>query len=744
MTRKEKVLGVLQQKEYVPLQLEELAAVMDVPKEDLHQLEAILQELIEEGEVVQTKKKRFAAAQSLGYIRGSFQGHERGFGFVLAEPSDLFIPAEAVCGALHGDLVLAKITKSDKAGKRREGEIVRILERMNHAVIGSFEQSKNHGFVIPDDKRISKDIYVPKSEWNGAKNGQKVVAEITQQPDARRNPEGKIVEILGNPAENDTEIRSVLRRFGIQDVFPEEVLQEAADQKDHVTEEELKGRKDFRNRLVITIDGDDAKDFDDAISLEKLENGNYLLGVHIADVSHYVPAGSQLDREAYRRGTSVYLVDRVVPMLPEALSNGICSLRPDVDRLTMSLEMEVDPKGKVKKYEISPGVIHSSYRMTYHNVTRTLEDPDYHEYDPLRKHFLLMQELAEILRKKREARGSLDFDFPEAKIILDQKGKPVSIEKYEITISNHIIEEFMLLANETVAEHVFWLGVPLMYRVHEKPSAEKMESFSKLAYHFGYALKKTAEPHPRALQEILKECRGKPEERILSTMLLRSMMKAEYKGENLGHFGLAAKFYCHFTSPIRRYPDLTVHRILKELCKGEMSDRRKQYWKRLIAEASAQCSITERAAEEAERDVDDMKKAEYMQQFIGERFTGVISGITSFGIFVELENTVEGMVRLVSLEGDEYRYEEEKLMLVGQRTGRCYRIGDTVNVRLVDAKPALRQIDFIIEEEEQYERKTIAAKQKSQTRLLHHRNHGGRHRAVRHRGKVSSGRPRQS
>ncbi len=742
MTRKEKILGVLRQKELVPLRLEELAAVMDVPKEDITKLEALLQELIDEGEVVQTKKKRFAAAQSLGYVRGSYQGNERGFGFVLAEPSDLFIPAEASCGALHGDLVLAKVTRSDRQGKRREGEIVRILERSNRVVVGSFEQSKNHGFVIPDDKRIAKDIYVPKSEWNGAKDRQKVVVEITEQPDARRNPEGKIVEVLGDPAENDTAIRSALRRFGIRDVFPEQVLKEASQVPDHVMPEELKGRKDFRDRLVITIDGDDAKDFDDAISLERLENGNYLLGVHIADVSHYVVPGSQLDKEAYQRGTSVYLADRVVPMLPETLSNGICSLRPNVDRLTMSLEMEVDLKGRVKRYEISPGVIHSSYRMTYHNVTKTLEDPDYHEYDQLRDQFLIMRELAELLQKKRAARGSLDFDFPEAKIVLDQKGKPLSIEKYEITISNHIIEEFMLLANETVAEHVFWLGVPLMYRVHEIPSPEKIEVFSKLAYHFGYVLKKAAEIHPRALQEILKACKGKPEERVLSTMMLRSMMKAEYKGENLGHFGLAAKFYCHFTSPIRRYPDLTVHRVLKELCKGAMSDDRKKHWKRFIAEASVQCSAAERGAEEVERDVDDMKKAEYMQQFIGETYTGVVSGITSFGIFVELDNTVEGMVRLVSLEGDEYQYEEDKMMLVGQRSGHCYRIGDLVHVRLVDAKPALRQIDFIIEEEDSYERKNITAKQKGQARLFHHRNHGGGHRTVRHRSKVSARRSR--
>ncbi len=737
MTRKERIYEFMKQKEYLPLRLEELAAVLDVPVSDIPLLEGILNELTQEGKIVQTKKKRFAPAESLGLITGRFQGHERGFGFVLNDPSDLFIPADAQIGALHGDLVLAKITKG---GKKQEGEIVKILERANHTVIGTFEQSRNHGFLIPDDKRISKDIYLPKSEWQDAKDGQKVVVEITEFPDSRRNPEGKIVEVLGYPAEHDTLIRSALRRFGIRDVFPEEVLSSSV--PNCVSDEDLKARKDFRDKLVITIDGDDAKDFDDAISLEKSENGTYVLGVHIADVSHYVTPGSPLDKEAYNRGTSVYLVDRVIPMLPESLSNGICSLRPDVDRLTLSIEMTIDSKGKVKEYNIVPGVIHSNYRMTYQNVTKTLLDPTFHEYDHLREHFELMKELAEILHQKRVNRGSLDFDFPEAKILLDKKGKPISIEKYEITVSNHMIEEFMLLANETVAEHVFWLGVPLMYRVHEAPNTDKMELFSKLAKHFGYSLKGSAEPHPRALQEILNECKGKREERILSTMMLRSLMKAEYKGENLGHFGLAAKFYCHFTSPIRRYPDLIVHRVLKELLRGGMSEKRKEYWKKLIDEASGICSSTERNAEEIERDIDDMKKAEFMEQFIGDSFEGTISGITSFGMFVELDNTVEGLVRLVSLEEDEFQYVEEQMMLLGCRTGKTYRIGDSVQVRLVDAKPALRQIDFVIEEEENNEWKNNTAEQESKTRLFHHGNHGSRNRAVRNRGKIPSRRSR--
>lgn len=736
MTRKEKIYEFMQQKEYLPLKLEELAMVLDVPAEEIPELETILNELILEGKIIQTKKKRFAPIESAGLIAGQFQGNEKGFGFVLCEPSDLFIPASAQRGALHGDKVLAKITHM---GKKREGEIVKVLERANHTVIGTFEQSKNHGFLLPDDKRISKDIYLPKSAWLNAENGQKVVVKITKFPDSDRNPEGEIIEVLGDPKKHETAIRSSLRRFDISDAFPEDVLSFPV--PDHVTEEDLKNRKDFRNKLILTIDGDDAKDFDDAISLERTADGMYLLGVHIADVSHYVTPNSPIDKEALKRGTSVYLVDRVIPMLPESLSNGICSLRPNVDRLTLSVIMKIDQKGQVKDYEITPGVIHSSYRMTYHNVTRTLEDPNYHEYDSLREQFQLMLELSEILHKKREQRGSLDFDFPEAKILLDKKGKPTSIEKYEITVSNHIIEEFMLLANETIAEHVFWLGVPLMYRVHETPSGDKIETFAKVAKQFGYTLHGMAQPHPRAFQEILEECKGKREERILSTLMLRSLMKAEYKGENLGHFGLASKFYCHFTSPIRRYPDLTVHRVVKELLQGSMSEKRKVEWKKLITEVSGHCSETERNAEEAERDIEDMKKAEYMQQFIGDIFEGTVSGITSFGMFVELENTVEGLVRLVSMEEDEFQYVEEQMLLFGYRTGKMYRIGDPVTVRLIDAKPALRQIDFVIEEEK-YGRKNHTAEQKSETRLLHHRNHGSRNRAVRHRGKVTSRRSR--
>lgn len=520
-----------------------------------------------------------------------------------------------------------------------------------------------------------------------------------------------------------------MRRFGINEQFPKEI-QELHFPKT-VTEQELSQRKDFRNTLVLTIDGDEAKDFDDAVSLQKNENGTYLLGVHIADVSHYVRQGSSLDEEAHKRGTSVYLTDRVIPMLPEQLSNHICSLMPHTDRLTLSLEMLIDQKGQVKDYTISKGVIRSAYRMTYQNVAKTLEDPDFHEYEHLRNHFCCMKELADILFQKRIVRGSLNFDFPEAKILLDKTGNPVSVEKEERTVAHRIIEEFMLLANETVAEHLFWLGIPCIYRVHEKPDTEKTDRFLKLAKQFGYSLKGNAEIHPKALQELLNQSRGKREERILSVMLLRSLMKAEYKEENKGHFGLAAPFYCHFTSPIRRYPDLMVHRILKESMSGTISEKRKQFWSETIRRSAGACSTSEQNAEALERDIDDMKKAEYMKQRIGETFEGTVSGITSFGMFVELENTIEGLVRLTSISSDDFQYIEEKMLLLGMHTGKTFRIGDPVTVRVEDAKPALRQIDFVIEEKERTEHhhgnKNNFTKQKGKTRLFHHRNHRGRH-----------------
>ena len=702
MTRKQKIVGFMNEKSYVPMTLEDLAAVLEVPRGDVGKLEALLDELIGEGLVVQTKKKRYAIIERLGLVRGLFQGNERGFGFVLteADQADVFIPADSTHGALNGDMVLAKIVKADSGGKRREGEITKITERANQTVVGLFEKSRNHGFVVPDDKRIAKDIYIPKEDCLNARDGQKVVALVTEFPETRRNPEGRIVEVLGYPSENDTVIRSVLRQYHIRDTFDEGVLGEAERIPSVISEQETEGRMDFRGECVITIDGEDAKDLDDAISLQKMEGGHYRLGVHIADVSHYVKQNGKIDKEAYERGTSVYLVDRVVPMLPERLSNGICSLHPHEDRLTVSAVMEVDKGGKVVDYKIGRSVIRSSERMTYQAVTEVLEQSNpetCQKYAPLRGLFEDMRELALVLRRKRTARGSLDFDFPEAKIKLDEDGKPLSIEKYETTISNQIIEEFMLLANETVAEHVFWMGKPCMYRVHEKPDAAKIETFAKIAHNLGYPIKASTELHPKTLQKVLEKCKGKKEEKVLSTMMLRSLMKAEYSPENLGHFGLSAKYYCHFTSPIRRYPDLTVHRIVKELERAGMDGKRESFWAEYVKKAAVQCSETERAAESAERDVDDIKKVEYMHQFIGETFTGVVSGVTSFGFFVELDNTVEGLVRVTSLDDDYYIFHEDQMMLLGEHTHKMYRIGDEVTVRLVDAKPEVRQIDFIVE-----------------------------------------------
>ena len=694
MDKKDKITGFLNSEGYIPLRPEELAAVLCVPKEDYEEFLDTVGELVSEGRVVEIKKGRLMSAKSAGYLSGIYSGNERGFGFVrFQDEDDLFVPANASFGALNGDTVL--VSKLKGRDGRFEGRIERIVKHANTHVVGYFEQGRNHGFVIPDDKRLSKDIYIPKSQFFGARNGQVVVCEITSYVSGdRRNPEGRIIEVIGYPGSHDTVIRTVLKRYNISDSFPENVLSEAEASAKSIPDYE--DRLDLRGDTVITIDGEDSKDLDDAISLEVTDFG-YRLGVHIADVSNFVKQGSKLDKEAYLRGTSVYLVDRVVPMLPRVLSNGVCSLQPGVDRLTLSCIMDINHKGEIFDYKISKSVIRSSERMTYKGVTDILEGRS-SDFIDLHEMLFNMEKLAMLMRGKRMAEGSLDFDFPEAKIILDEDGKPLSIEKYEITVSNLIIEEFMLAANRTVSEHMYWLGKPMMYRVHESPDDEKLSNFAKMAHNFGYALKGMSNPHPKAMQAILEECKGKPEERVLSTMLLRSLMKAKYSPENLGHFGLNAKFYCHFTSPIRRYPDLVVHRLLKEWLKNGITEQRELYWNGYMPDAAQQCSVTERNAEEAERDVDDIKKAEYMEQFIGQAFEGYISGVTSFGFFVELENTVEGLVHITTLRDDYYSFDEKTMTLTGEHKKRVFRLGDKVKVICVSSNPELREIDFELDE----------------------------------------------
>ena len=562
---------------------------------------------------------------------------------------------------------------------------------------------KGFGFVTADDKKVAKDIFISRENTMGAVTGHKVVVEITDYGEDRRNPEGKIIEILGHINDPGVDILSVIRRYELPVEFPDEVYQEIENVELEINEKEMMGREDLRNVLTITIDGEDSKDLDDAVSLTKLDNGNYELGVHIADVSHYVQEHTALDKEAYERGTSVYLVDRVIPMLPHKLSNGICSLNPHEDRLALSCIMEIDHRGYVVNHRVVNSVIYSDYRMTYTAVREILEDktPEllekYAEIVPMLEE---MNELREILVAKRKKRGSVNFDLPESKIILDEQGKPIDIKPYDRNIATNLIEEFMLVCNETVAENFFWQEIPFVFRSHQEPDGEKTEKMEQFIRGFGYRVKKKdGEIHPREIQRVLAEAEGKPEERIITRMVLRSMMQARYTADNQGHFGLAAKYYCHFTSPIRRYPDLEIHRLIKLTLAGEMSGKREQSYRKKMPDIAQHCSKRERVAEDAERDTDALKKVEFMLDKIGETYEGIISGVTNWGIYVELANTVEGMVALNQLDDDYYEFDDRNMQVVGKRGGKIYRLGDAVQVTVAKVSKELGTIDFVFAEE---------------------------------------------
>ncbi len=701
MDRKEKVFAFIKDTKDTPLRLPELMAVLEVPEEDREELLSVLHQLVKEEKIYITKKKRYAYDPRNELLQARFVGHEKGFGFaelIGTAGEDIFLPAEATRGAMHGDIILVKITREAYGDRRCEGEVREILQRANTRVVGTFQRQKRFGFVIPDERKMNRDIYIPLEAVNGARSGQKVVCRLTAFGGKTRNPEGKIIEVIGYPHEGDNDIRSVIRQYGFSEEFPKPVEREAK-AVCRLEEKDLEGRLDLRQELIITIDGEDAKDLDDGVSVKQLANGDYALGVHIADVSHYVRERSALDKEALARGTSVYLVDRVIPMLPRALSNGICSLNPREDRLTLSVLMTVGQDGKVKEHRISKSVIRSRHRMTYKEVTRLLSGEmgeELSRYEEVLPMLRQMEKLAMLLRHKRRERGSLDFNFPECKILLDENNRPVDVYPYELSVSNFIIEEFMLLANETVAEFAFWQGIPFVYRIHEEPDAAKMQSFLLLCKNLGYRVKTSKEMKPRQLLDILESCKGQSEEKVISTVMLRSLMKAKYAPENKGHYGLAARYYCHFTSPIRRYPDLMIHRILKMLIGGRMTPELMERWQSAVAEAALQSSEREIVADSAERETRDIKKAEYMQQFIGEEFEGIISSVTGFGIFVELPNTVEGLIRYADIEGDYFAFNERNYTAVGERSGRKFSIGDRVRVKVVSASPALRQIDFAL------------------------------------------------
>lgn len=700
----EKLLDYMKEEAYKPLTVSELEEAMEI--EDSSQFKDFVKTLVymeEKGLVVRTRSNRYGLPEKMSLVRGRVSAHAKGYAFVVPEEpgyDDIFIPPGETNNALNGDIVLAKVTK-ESSGARREGTIVRILERGVKQVVGTYTESANFGFVIPDDKKFNGDIFIPKHASKGAVEGHKVVVNITVYPEGRMSAEGEVVQILGHRNDPGVDILSIIYKHGLPIEFPEEVMEQAQKVPDKISEAEIKGRRDLRNEVYVTIDGADAKDLDDAVSVTRLDNGNFKLGVSIADVSYYVTENSPIDKEAYERGTSVYLVDRVIPMIPHRLSNGICSLNPKVDRLTLTCEMEINERGVVVSHEIFESVIKTTERMTYFDVNKILVDQDeelrekYHDLVPM---FEDMEELAAILRKKRMKRGAIDFDFKEAKVLVDDDGHPTDVVIRERSVAERLIEEFMLAANETVAEHFHWLELPFIYRIHEDPKEDKLQRFFEFITNFGLIVRGKANTvHPRALQEIIEEVQGKPEEMVVNTVMLRSMQQAKYYPENLGHFGLATDYYTHFTSPIRRYPDLIVHRLIRTyIIKGEMDPQTQAKWSALLPEIAQHTSKMERRAVDAERETDELKKTEYMEDKIGEEFDGIISSVTNFGIFVELPNTIEGLVHVSYLTDDYYHYDERQYAMIGERTGNVFRIGDEITVRVISVDKEERSIDFEI------------------------------------------------
>ena len=697
--RKAMLVSLMNEEAYVPMKLKELAILLNVPKEQREELKQVLNLLLAEGKISVSKKGKFGKAEAFALV-GVFSGNARGFGFVAIEgqEEDVFIPAERTGGALHGDRVQIVIDSEGRGG-RPEGTVVRILEHANETLVGTYEKGKGYGFVIPDNQRISKDIFIPQGCSQGAVSGHKVMVRIKDFGEKKgKKPEGVITEILGHIHDPGVDILSIVRAYGLPEDFPAAVKTQLKQIPDEVKKDSWAGRKDLRDLPTVTIDGEEAKDLDDAISLERDGEG-YRLGVHIADVSHYVQEHTPLDEEAFKRGTSVYLVDRVIPMLPHKLSNGICSLNEGEDRLALSCLMEIDSQGNVTGHEIAETVIRSDRRMTYTAVNAIVTDHDPQvtaEYAEFAEMFLLMKELADILRKKRHARGSIDFDFPESKIVLDEKGKPLEIKAYERNAATRIIEDFMLLANETVAEDYFWQELPFLYRTHDKPDEDRMKRLGTFINNFGYVLRMPGgQVYPKEIQKLLDKVEGTPEELLISRLTLRSMKQAKYTTENTGHFGLAARYYTHFTSPIRRYPDLQIHRIIKESLHGGLTGKRISHYEKILPQVAVQTSALERRADEAERETDKLKKVQYMEQFIGQEFDGVISSVTSWGFYVELPNTVEGLVHISELRDDYYVFLEERYELSGEMTGKTYKLGQTIRVQLTGCDRFSKTIDFI-------------------------------------------------
>ena len=754
--RKKFIMELLGDPVYQPMRFREIAGLLRLSKEEKKDLYRVLDELVAEGKADLDAKGRYSKItgkkrrknetgkgksvsdrkdsrekqkeksrekrrgrekeeneqqpdyENLPAYEGTFIGHPKGFGFVEieGEDEDIFIPEDNTGTAMHQDKVRVIITREQKEGKRREGTVIKVLERGMPEIVGTYESSRDFGFVVSDNPKFSKDVFIPRKDSQGIKNGDKVVVEITSYGSNNKNPEGKIKENLGSCKAPGTDILAIVKSFGIPSEFPEKVLRQAARVPDHVLDADRDGRLDLRHLQTVTIDGEDAKDLDDAVTLTK-EGNIYHLGVHIADVSNYVQGGSALDREALKRGTSVYLADRVIPMLPERLSNGICSLNQGQDRLTLSCLMDIDEKGNMVSHKIAETVICVDERMNYTDVKNILEDTDEEakkRYADLVPMFFLMKELSLILRGNRHHRGSIDFDFPESKIILNAAGRAIDIKPYEANVATRIIEDFMLMANETVAEECCREDMPFVYRTHENPDPEKVESLLTLLHNQGVSIRKTGqEITPKEIQTILESIEGLPNEPQISRLTLRTMKQAKYTTQCSGHFGLAAKYYCHFTSPIRRYPDLQIHRIIKDRLRGRLEREGKtEHYQEILEDVARQSSVCERRADEAERESDKLKKAEYMSYHIGEEYEGIISGVTGWGFYVELPNTVEGLVHVNTLRDDYYTFDQDAYELRGDMTGKVFALGQKVTVRVADADTMLKTVDFVLAEQSSY------------------------------------------
>ena len=700
--RKKVICDLICDEMYVPMKFKELAMFLQVPREQREELREVLKILEAEGKIYLSKRGKYCKGEAK-HLTGVYLANPRGFGFVTTEEDsrDVFISEDDRNGAFDGDRVEFVIIREPDS-RRREGRIVKILSRGIVRVVGIYRKKakQNYGFVISDDQKFDQDIFIPDEKSKGAVDGHKVVAELTSYGEEGKKPEGKVIEILGHINDPGVDIMSIVRGYDLPVEFSEKLLNQADRVAKAVSDADMQGRRDLRNWQMVTIDGEDAKDLDDAVSLTR-EGENYVLGVHIADVTNYVQENSAIDREAKERGTSVYLVDRVIPMLPHRLSNGICSLNAGEDRLALSCIMTVNPKGNVIGHEIAETVIRVDERMTYTGVKKILEDHDpaetqkYRELLPMLEQ---MQELSQILRERRQRRGSIDFDFPEAKIILDDKGQPVEIMPYDRNVATKIIEDFMLLANETVAEDYYWQEIPFVYRTHEAPEEDKIRTLAAFINNFGYSMHIGAnEIRPKEIQKLLARAEDTPEETLICRLALRSMKQARYMPENVGHFGLAANYYTHFTSPIRRYPDLQIHRIIKDNLRGRMNEKKIEHYQCILPEVTKHSSEMERRADEAERETMKLKKVEYMQQYVGEEFEGVISGMTKWGMYVELPNTVEGMVHVTNMTDDHYDYYDDRYEMIGVNTNKTYKLGQKVRVRVIGTDRFLRTIDFEIE-----------------------------------------------